>query len=232
MIEISIVIPAYNEEKTIGRLVSEIFKIFKREEIEVIVVDDHSTDSTREIVKSLEKKFKDLRLLKKRGKRGKTTSILQGFEKARGKIISMIDADLQYPPSAIPKMAKLIKEGKADIVVGKRIYKTDFRKVLSSSFSFFSRVLLGIKSGDIQSGEKVFKRKVLDEVGIENIKSKKWGFDVEFLFRARKFGLTDFPIKFSPRISGRTKVSILYTTFDLFIVMMKLFTERIKILRS
>ncbi len=215
MREVSIIIPAHNEEKTIAPLIERIFKVEPKAEI--IVVDDNSTDNTANIVAKLQRKYKSLRLLKKEGPKGKTTSLLQGFSAAKGKILVMIDADLQYPPEAIPKMVKEIKDGKADIVIGKRIFREIpfLRRFLSFCFTlFFGRILLGIPATDIQTAEKAFRKEVLQSIVI---KSRMWSFDVEFLYKANKKGwrIAEIPILFVERKGGVSKVRILNTICDL-----------------
>lgn len=213
--EISIIIPVYNEEETIEELIRRIFTILRNPE--VIIVDDHSTDETPKIVKRLQKEYNTLRFLKKTGDRGKTTSLLQGFNAAKGKILVMIDADLQYPPESIPKMVKLLKENRADIIIGKRIFKDTniLRRFLSFGFSLiFGRLFLGIPVTDIQTGEKAFKKEILKSI---KIKAKKWDFDIEFLYKANKKGwrIMEIPIPFSERKAGDTKINIIDTTFNL-----------------
>src|SRR5438477_12455090 len=102
---ISIIIPTWNEEGNIKTLVERINMAMKRTSItyEIIFVDDYSTDHTREIIQELSKKF-HIRLLMKNGVKGKAQSLLEGFAAAQYELICMIDADLQYPPEAIPEM--------------------------------------------------------------------------------------------------------------------------------
>ena len=217
---VSIVIPAHNEEKNIPPIIKRISKSIP--DVEIIIVDDHSTDNTQEIIKRLQKKYKTLRLLKKKGPKGKTTSLLQGFVASKGDILVMIDADLQYPPEAIPRMIKQIEEDKADIVIAKRIMRLTLRSFFSHCFtSLFGRLLLGIPASDIQTGEKVFRREVIDSISIT---SKSWGFDIEFLYKAKEKGykIAEIPIAFSQRAGGATKVNVLYTIYDLALTSFKL----------
>ncbi len=226
MQNVSIIVPAHNEEANIPNLVQQLHRY--QPGAEIIIVDDHSTDKTAEVVKKLEKKYEFLRLIKKKGPKGKTTALLQGFTAAKGEIIGMIDADLQYPPSAIPKMVKLIREGKADLVIGKRIFKDPnlFRRFLSLGFTwFFGKFLLGIPATDIQSGEKVFRKEILDDV---DVKARRWGFDVEFLFKAKQagYGIAEVPIVFSERKAGMTKINVVNTIIDLTATALRLFVFR------
>jgi dolichol-phosphate mannosyltransferase len=134
--KVSIVVPAHNEEENIEKLVSRLFNALP--EAEVIIINDHSTDRTKEIVEGLKRKYKNLRLIENKGLRGKTPTLLLSFSSARRKIIGMIDADLQYPPEALKKMVKLIEENKVDVVVAKRIFReVEFvRRFLSTGYTF------------------------------------------------------------------------------------------------
>jgi dolichol-phosphate mannosyltransferase len=213
--DVSVVVPAHNEEKGIAALVGQLYGHVP--DAEIIVVDDHSTDGTAAAVNALQKNYKRLILLQNEGPRGKATALLQGFHAARGGIICMIDADLQYPPAAIPDMIRWIRDGTADVVVANRSFKDPdpLRRLLSLGYTrFFGHFLLRIPVADIQAGEKAFRREVLD--GME-IKARKWGFDIEFLYKARKAGrrIAELPVVFSERRGGVTKINILCTMVDL-----------------
>jgi len=224
--DVSIVVPAHNEETNIPELVGKIYA--HNPGAEIIVVNDYSTDNTAAAVAELQRKYKTLRLIRKIGPKGKATALLQGFAAAKGQVLVMIDADLQYSPSSIPEMIRQIMEDKADIVIGRRIFQEPdlLRRFLSVGYTWiFGRFLLGIKSTDPQSGEKAFKKEILDKV---SIKAKKWGFDIEFLFKAKKAGcrIAEIPIEFSERKRGATKINVIYTMIDLAATALRLFFFR------
>lgn len=213
---ISLVIPVYNELRNIAKLIDRISIIFESHDIdfELIFVDDHSTDGTYEYLQRFEKS-KHVTLLKKIGKPGKSYSLLEGFAIARHAAVGMIDADLQYPPEALPQM--LAKLATHDIVVANRkTYKgSKLRRLMSRSFkTLFGSVLFGITT-DIQSGLKVFRREVVQTIRFTP--SSGWAFDLEFLHRAREAGykITDVPISFEERENGNSKVKILRTVYDI-----------------
>src|SRR3989338_10227326 len=117
---ISIIIPAWNEAGNIALLVETIAKALTGNGIiyELIVVDDNSTDTTAEILKELTSNF-PISVYLKKGKKGKAQSLLEGFTYAKYDLVGFIDADLQYPAEAIPKMVEVIDTG-VDIVVANR----------------------------------------------------------------------------------------------------------------
>ncbi|MEK7598635.1 MAG: glycosyltransferase [Patescibacteria group bacterium] len=207
--KISIVVPVLNEEANVAELVRRFDVALKAAEIEyeIIFVDDHSTDKTRDCIEGLSKKY-PLSLYIKKGERGKARSLLQGFSYARYPYVAMIDADLQYPPEEVAAMFEKLHQGR-DIMVAKRInHETSLsRKVIGRVFTFlFSKVLHDLHC-DVQSGLKVFKRRILDEVKID---PSPWTFDLEFLLKARNYGyvIGNHDIVFSERKKrgGESKV--------------------------
>jgi dolichol-phosphate mannosyltransferase len=212
---VSVVVPTYNEANNIRQLLALIGKSFgRRDAYEILVVDDHSTDGTREILEEESAKY-PLRILLKKWKKGKAYSLIQGLNEAKGEILAMIDADLQYPPEAIVEMVKLLKN--ADVVVANRkTYEGSLlRKTLSRTFRFaFGKLLFNLDC-DIQSGLKVFRREVFDDIKF-NPKSP-WSFDLEFLNRAKQAGykIENFDIFFSGREEGASKISFVKGGFEL-----------------
>ena len=116
---ISIIIPTYNEEENVTPLVKRIHNVMTSSNIkyEIIFIDDHSIDKTYNIISNLSLKYPIL-LAEKKGKKGKSFSIVEGIDLSTYDTIGMIDADLQYPPEAIPDMIKMLED--SDIVVSNR----------------------------------------------------------------------------------------------------------------
>lgn len=207
---LSVIIPTYNERFNIDRLLRRMIKSLNlgKKRYELIFIDDHSTDGTFEHLHSLQSLL-PLKVFRKEGKRGKTYSLVQGFNLARGEIVAMIDADLQYPPEAIPEMVNKLR--KYDVVTGNRnrIRAFSVRTMLSKMYRyFFGSVVLGLPGIDVQSGLKVFRKQVLNKI---RINAGPWGFDYEFLFKANRMGwrLGTAEIPFSEREEGESKVSVL-----------------------
>lgn len=225
---VSIIIPVVNEQRNIKPLIKGIFRSFSNTNLifEVIIVDDHSTDSTPKIIQVLKKKYQ-IRYFLKKGKKGKAFSLLEGFSYARYNLLAMIDADLQYPAEAIPEMVKKINDT-VGVVVARRKFlnvKT-IRKVLSLGFSYvFAGILHGLPH-DVQSGLKVFKKEIIDRVPLN---PGPWSFDLEFLIKARHAGykIADHEIIFEKRYSGKAKISLLKASWEIGVSAVKLlFLER------
>ncbi len=214
--ELSIIVPTRNEEENITTLIERINITLLNGgyDFEIIVVDDHSTDKTRQIVSTLSTIYPVAFHLKK-GKRGKAYSLLEGFSYAKYENIAFIDADLQYPPEALFDMAEKLKI--CDIVVASRKKYKDslFRKVLSRGFRFgFGKGLFGLDH-DIQSGLKLFRKEVLSVVHV--YPSSAWTFDLEFLYKASEAGyvIKNHEISFEKRSSGSSNVGAIKTVVEI-----------------
>lgn len=216
MFGVSVVVPTLNEEQNIPQLISRLHAVFSRHKIlyEVIFIDDHSTDDTVNIIKKLSSQF-PVKVFIKKGNRGKAFSLLEGFEKAKFDILCMIDADLQYPPEAVPEMAKMLFAG-FDVVVAKRNEKKIgfTRKLLSRGFNFvFARWLHGLNF-DVQSGLKVFRKEIIERI---KIMPSAWTFDMEFLIKAQHAGyhVGSYPIDFENRTFGKPKIHLMRASAEI-----------------
>ncbi|HEX8965405.1 MAG TPA: glycosyltransferase, partial [Patescibacteria group bacterium] len=150
------------------------------------------------------------------GKRGKAQSLVEGFDRAKNDIFVMIDADLQYPPEAIPLMLEKIEKG-ADLVVAKRNqYKTSkIRSFVSNSFrALFAKVLFGMNY-DVQAGLKAFKKEVYAVA--QFTPTAGWAFDLEFLHRATQAGfkIENHDIVFEKRLNGKSKISFVQASLEI-----------------
>src|SRR3989344_3168763 len=204
---VSIVVPTYNEKDSIKNLLVKIKESFKSspKNYEIVCIDDHSTDGTWEILQKEKANF-PLAVFKKEGQKGKAFSLVEGFQKAKGEFLVMIDADLQYPPEAIPGMVDALKD--TDVVVANRknYHHSPARKFLSRSFRYmFGKFLFGLDT-DIQSGLKAFRRQVFETVEFKP--KSQWTFDLEFLRRAERAGfkIANYDITFNPRKNGHSKL--------------------------
>lgn len=218
--KISIIVPTLNEEGNVETLIKRIIRSFSEHNLEgeVVFIDDNSTDRTRKVVAKLKKQYCNIfsiKLFLKKGKPGKAYSILEGFQYVQNDIVAMIDADLQYPPEAIVKMVKKIEQG-ADVVVANRVEKeTSFlRSFISKSFNYiFAKILHDLKC-DVQSGLKVFRKKIINEV---KLNPSPWTFDMEFLLSAQNYGykIDSVNIKFDERIAGTSKINVIKAAIEI-----------------
>lgn len=221
MKHLSIIIPTYNEQDNIKELIKRIHSNMSKNKVkyEIIIVDDFSEDRTLDILRRFNGRY-PLKILLKNGAKGKAQSLLEGFSKARYSSVAMIDADLQYPPELLYDM--LVKTKNHDIVVANRVVQNIkwYRKLLSRIYSkVFGKVLLGLPY-DIQSGMKVFKKKILKNV---DLNPTPWGFDYEFLYKAKNQGyqISQIPIQFDARKNGKSSITFL-TNFELLFGILKL----------
>ena len=210
--ELSIVIPAYNEELRIGRTLSRIQEYFKNgpratTALEVIVVDDGSTDGTARIAQGwaatgCEGEF---RLLSNNGNHGKGYSVRRGMLEARGRIALFTDADLSAPIEESEKLFAAIAAGK-DIAIGSRaidrslisVRQSIFRETAGIIFNGFVRLLTGLPLHDTQCGFKAFVREPC-RIIFEQQRIEGFGFDPEVLFLARRHGLrtAEVPVRWA-----------------------------------
>ncbi len=215
---LSVIIPTLNERGNIGALVERLSRALGDSGLiwEAIFIDDHSTDGTYQALERLARSEPSVRHFLKQGKRGKAYSLLEGFEQARYEYVAILDADLQYPPEALPGMVDKLDTGHADIVVANRstLETSYLRRFLSRVFKgVFSQFLHGLDC-DVQSGLKVFRRKILREVRLD---PTPWTFDLEFLLSARNYGyvITTVDIAFAERIKGESKIHFLKAIWEI-----------------
>jgi len=209
MEKLSIIIPVYNEEKTILKVIQGVKKVkIKDVEKEIIVVDDCSTDKTRGILKKINDK--SLRVFYHKKNSGKGVAIRTALEHCKGSIISIQDADLEYDPENMIKLIKPILNKQCDVVYGSRFLG---RKIVlfgrnktilpmhwigNRCLTFLTNLLYFNGITDMETGCKVFKKEAVEGI---KLKSKRFDFEPEITAKILKRGykIKEFPIKFNPR---------------------------------
>ncbi|MFA5076437.1 MAG: polyprenol monophosphomannose synthase [Patescibacteria group bacterium] len=211
-----IIIPTYNEAENIGGLIEEIF-FLNIQNLQVIIVDDNSQDGTASIVSNLAQKF-DIVLIKRPAKLGLGSAYISGFRAALASgadLIFEMDADFSHNPKLLPKFIKAIQDG-AEVVIGSRrvaggqiIGWGVWRHFCSSAASWFSRLVLGLKTLDVTSGYRCYSRTVLEKINLDKIKSNGYAFQEEMIYYCEQngFRIKELPIVFQDRIKGRSKLS-------------------------
>lgn len=183
--KISVVMPVFNEENTIREIIDKVQNI--NIEKEIIIVDDCSTDKTRDVLRSL--KADNIRILFHDKNLGKGGALKTGFKQAAGDIVIIQDADLEYDPEEYQKLIDPIVKGHADVVYGsrlsggrpQRVYMF-WHKVGNNFLTFLTGILYNTTLTDMETGYKVFKREV-----IQNMDIKSRGFAVEPEITAKIF---------------------------------------------
>jgi glycosyltransferase involved in cell wall biosynthesis len=200
--KLSVVIPVYNEEKTIR----DIYNAVKAVEIdkEIILVDDCSTDGSGAILTELA--GAGTRVITHEKNMGKGAALRTGFNNVTGDIIIIQDADLEYDPSQYHKLIQPILEGKADVVYGSRFVTGDYRRVLffwhsvgNKFLTLLSNMFTNLNLTDMETCYKVFRREFLEKITIEE---NRFGFEPEITAKVAKLGVRIYEVGIS--YSGRT----------------------------
>jgi len=198
--KLSVVVPVYNEEKTIIEILKRVQAVGLAGEL--IVVDDGSTDGTAEALKKLDKR--NLHVIVHSQNRGKGAAVRSALEVAEGDLILVQDADLEYDPRDIVALLKPIEEGLADVVYGSRFLGGPRRPtmfwhmVANKSLTFLTNILYNNILTDMETGYKLFRREALE--GIQ-ISSNRFDFEPEITAKLlkRKVRVYEVPITFNPR---------------------------------
>ncbi len=202
MQSVDIIIPVYNEEKTIENILEILENTdFCGLEKNLIIVDDYSTDSTREILKRYEDKYT---VIYKEKNGGKGSAVNVGFENAKSDIVIIQDADLEYNPSDYAPLLKLIIDGEADVVYGSRFLGTPFKDFMFLSYvankflTLLTNILYGTKLTDMETCYKAIRKEFVKDM---NIKSNKFDLEPEITAKLVKKGakIKELPIKYNAR---------------------------------
>jgi len=205
---LSIIIPVYNEELTIGNIIDRTKKSV--EEIglkyEIIVVDDHSYDTSLEVAKT-----HNIRLLSLKHHLGKGYALRAGFVKAKGDIIVTLDSDASHRPEELEEVIRPILDDEADLVIGSRYLNQRgiaARKLNAFGvriFNYLIQLFTGVGTTDSQSGYRAMKREVLRK---QKLKSGEYEIESEMLVKTAKqgFRVREVPISFEQRTYGRSGV--------------------------
>jgi len=212
-----VIIPTYNERDVIQPIVEA--TLAELSDAHVLVVDDNSPDGTGDLADSIAESDSRVFVLHRSGKLGLGTAYLAGFRYALERDYAMVfemDADFSHDPGCLPRFQEKLGSGGADLVLGSRYIpegRTEnwglMRRLISRGGNVYARAILGVEPQDLTSGFKGFRRKVLEAVDLDAIRSEGYAFQIEMTFRAIQLGfdVAEVPITFVDRRDGASKMS-------------------------
>lgn len=205
--DLSIVIPAYNEESNVEALYKEIVSALAplKKKYEIIFVDDGSRDKTFAILEKISKKDSNLKIIKFRRNYGQSAAMLAGFKNAEGNIVITLDADLQNDPRDIPKLLKKMQEG-YDLVCGWRASRKDtFGKKISSKLSnWLMAYLMNLHIHDSGCTLRAYKKEILEDLNVYGETHRY----IPAIIAAQGFKVAEVAVNHRARFSGKTKYGL------------------------
>ena len=195
---LSVIVPCYNERATVAELLRRVREVPIDKEI--IVIDDVSTDGSRDVVAALAKEHPEIRQILQPVNQGKGAAIRRGISEARGDIVLIQDADLEYDPEEYPKLVQPILDGHADVVFGSRFEGYPRRVMLywhrlgNNFLTFLSNATTNLDLTDMETCYKVFRREVIQSI---NLKSNRFGIEPEITAKVAKRGYRVFEVPIS-----------------------------------
>ncbi len=200
--KLSIIVPVYNERKTIDEIIRRVRAVELDLEKEIIIVDDGSTDGTREELQSLA--LPGIKVISHEQNRGKGAALRTGFAEADGDVVLVQDADLEYDPREYPRLLEPILDGRADAVYGSRFLGGPHRVLYfwhyvgNRFLTTFSNMISNLNLTDMETCYKVFRRDVLRKI---NLKSPRFGFEPEVTVKLAKLRcrIYEVPVSYSGR---------------------------------
>ena len=188
--KISVIIPCFNEEKTITNLVGRVLKSLINMNKQIVIVDDCSTDNTFKILQELSALDKSINIVSHSSNQGKGAAIRTALLSVTGDIVIIQDADLEYNPSEFPKLLKPIIDGDADVVYGSRFKSGDAARVIyfwhrlgNLILTFLSNMFTNLNLTDMETCYKVFRKEVLNQIRIEE---NRFGIEPEITAKISK----------------------------------------------
>lgn len=206
--ELSLVIPCYNEERTLEACVLRCLEISKHGvSLELVIVDDCSTDGSAGIAERLAQKYPEIVFLRHEHNKGKGAALRTGFLHARGDYIGVQDADAEYQPLDYLELLKPLVSGNADVVYGSRYLRQDTRRVLyfwhtwmNRSLTFISNMFTNLDISDMETCYKLFRRETLQRI-IPQLREDRFGFEPEITCAVAQLGCSVYEcaIHYQPR---------------------------------
>jgi len=223
-IHLSVVIPAYNEEQRLPRTIEQVERYLhaRGSTYEVVIVDDGSTDGTRQVMDRAEARYETVRVETMPQNRGKGRALATGVAVARGEEILVTDADLSTPIEELEKLEASLQAG-AGVAIASRAVKGSkveisqpfYRVLMGKAFNLIVQVFLLPGIWDTQCGFKLFRADIAHDV-FAHLSTDGFGYDPEVLYRAKKKGVRIVEVPVIWRNSAPTKVAPFSSSFDMF----------------
>jgi len=206
-VKLSLVIPCYNEEKTLESCINKVVEIADEGlELELIVVDDCSKDKSRQVAKQISERIPGIRLLHHEVNQGKGAALRTGIKHATGEFVGIQDADLEYDPMDLKRLIVPLRSGEADVVLGSRFLSHGYHRVLyfwhsqgNRFLTLLSNMLTDLNLTDMETCYKLFRREVIQSIEIEE---NRFGFEPEVVAKIAAQRLRIYEMGISYR--GRT----------------------------
>jgi glycosyltransferase involved in cell wall biosynthesis len=202
--KLSIIIPCYNEEKTLKKIVSRVMK-FNSHDKEIIIVDDCSSDNSPEIIKDLLNNYDSIQSHRHIKNLGKGAAIKSGIEMSKGDIILIQDADLEYNPKEYDKLLRPFLEADADVVYGSRFLGGDYtrlhffwHRIANFLLTVLCNIFTNLNMTDMETGYKLFKSSIIKSI---DLKEKSFGVEPEITIKLsrKKCIFYEVPISYTGR---------------------------------
>ena len=215
--QITIVIPTYNEAENLPKMVSALFSLPL--DLRAVIVDDNSPDGTGSVAEELAGKNPRIRVIHRAGKLGLRSAYFDGFHQAMeagAEAVGQMDADFSHDPARLPDMARQLDS--CDVVLGSRYVAggsvaaewAAWRKALSGFANFYARTILGMPQHDVTTGFRLWRRRTLDGLPLDRVQSNGYIFLVEMAYLAfcLDYRIGEVPIHFADRLTGESKMSL------------------------
>lgn len=203
---LTLVVPCYNEETTLAPCIEQVLKLQSHTlTLEIIIVDDCSSDNSLEIAKNLEQQYQQVRVFHLETNQGKGAALRTGFQNATGDFVGVQDADLEYEPMEYLTLLEPLLEDEADVVFGSRYLRPERRKVLyfwhswmNKTLTFVSNMMTNLDISDMETCYKLFRREIIQSI---NLKENRFGFEPEVVAKIaqRKCRVWEVAINYKPR---------------------------------
>jgi dolichol-phosphate mannosyltransferase len=226
-VKVLVIIPTFNERENLASLAPQVLSLDPS--IEILVVDDGSPDGTGELAEELSRTTGRVHVLHRGKKLGLGSAYVAGFrwalQRSDAEYVFEMDADFSHDPKYLPEMLRVADAGKADLVIGSRylgggvnVVNWPIRRlILSYGANLYARLVTGMPLMDSTGGYKCFRRRVLESIDLDRVRSDGYGFQIEMNFHAWKqgFAIREIPIVFVDRHSGTSKMNrkIIYEAF-------------------